>query len=84
MLKEHGVEATAFTDDSGTLQITLSTDRAVRVTLNGELLRTATGDEPRGPGPRASYWGPDGKQTTERQVDLSGAGGLADAIRRGG
>ncbi len=83
MLEQHGVAAEAHTDDSGTLIINLTTERAVRVFLNGQPLKEPASTDQFETGAGQNFWGADGKQSRERPTDLSGAGGLADAIRRG-
>lgn len=67
ILENFGVLSECEVDPSGRLLINLTTDRDVRITVNG---RPVTADA--GSPPTAKFWTSDGQQTDRPPIDLRG------------
>lgn len=67
ILENYGVLSECDIDPSGRLLINLTTDRDVRITVNGVLLKADAGSPP-----AQKFWQPDGTQTDQPPLDLRG------------
>lgn len=68
ILENYGVTADLVeVDASGRIHINLTTDRDLRLTLNGQPLKVDMSVQP-----TAKFWTSDGKQTNQSPIDLRG------------